>query len=125
MTAPMRAVFASRGMKRGAYWRRATLAGSGFLTRFVARYRRYQRRFQTYPGPIRMSDADQFPPDSTISEPPAGPSDAEIFGSEAAGVQPQLDEQREKYLRLAAEYDNYRRRTTRERQDAHRQGQAD
>jgi len=72
-----------------------------------------------------MSDADQLPPDSTISESPAGPSDAEIFGSEDAGVQPQLDEQREKYLRLAAEYDNYRRRTTRERQDAHRQGQAD
>ncbi|MEO8620611.1 MAG: nucleotide exchange factor GrpE [bacterium] len=72
-----------------------------------------------------MSDADQFPPDSTVSEPPASPSDAEIFGSEDAGVQPQLDEQREKYLRLAAEYDNYRRRTTRERQDAHRQGQAD
>ena len=72
-----------------------------------------------------MSDADQFPADSVLPASPADPSDAEIFGSEDAGVQPQLDEQREKYLRLAAEYDNYRRRTTKERQDAHLRGQAD
>jgi molecular chaperone GrpE len=37
----------------------------------------------------------------------------------------QLAEQREKYLRLAAEYDNFRRRTTKERQEAHWRGQAD
>ena len=29
-----------------------------------------------------------------------------------------LDEQREKYLRLAAEYDNFRKRSARERQEA-------
>ena len=39
--------------------------------------------------------------------------------------QPQLDEHREKYLRLAADYDNYRRRTAKERQEAHLRGQAD
>ncbi len=37
----------------------------------------------------------------------------------------QLAEQRDKYLRLAAEYDNFRKRTARERQDAHLRGQSD
>ena len=40
-------------------------------------------------------------------------------------LQRQLDEQKDKYLRLAAEYDNFRRRTTKERQEAHWRGQAD
>ena len=34
-----------------------------------------------------------------------------------------LDEQREKYLRLAAEYDNYRKRSLKEREDAQARGQ--
>jgi molecular chaperone GrpE len=72
-----------------------------------------------------MSDADQLPPDSILPDESAAPSDAEIFGSEDAGAQSGADEQREKYLRLAAEYDNYRRRTTKERQEAHLRGQAD
>lgn len=37
----------------------------------------------------------------------------------------QLADQRERYLRLAAEYDNFRKRTARERTDAHSRGQAD
>jgi molecular chaperone GrpE len=36
-----------------------------------------------------------------------------------------LDEQREKYLRLAAEYDNFRKRTAKERIDAGSRGQAE
>ncbi|MBV6520274.1 MAG: Protein GrpE [Gemmatimonadaceae bacterium] len=36
-----------------------------------------------------------------------------------------LDEQRDKYLRLAAEFDNYRKRTTRERQEAGWRAQGD
>ncbi|MES2177181.1 MAG: nucleotide exchange factor GrpE [Gemmatimonadota bacterium] len=43
----------------------------------------------------------------------------------AAEDPPVTDEQRDKYLRLAAEYDNYRRRTVKERQEAHLRGQAD
>jgi molecular chaperone GrpE len=35
-----------------------------------------------------------------------------------------LNEQREKYLRLAAEYDNYRKRSMRERSEAEARGQA-
>jgi molecular chaperone GrpE len=36
-----------------------------------------------------------------------------------------LDEQRDKYLRLAAEFENYRRRATKERQEAGARAQAD
>ena len=45
--------------------------------------------------------------------------------SSSADVQRQLDDQRDKYLRLAAEYDNFRKRCARERQEAHWRGQAD
>jgi molecular chaperone GrpE len=37
----------------------------------------------------------------------------------------QLDEQRDKYLRLAAEYDNFRKRAMRERAEASSRGQAE
>jgi molecular chaperone GrpE len=46
--------------------------------------------------------------DEESAEPAPGPSDAERA----------LDEQRDKYLRLAAEYDNFRKRTAKERLDA-------
>lgn len=50
---------------------------------------------------------------------------AALTDAESADVQRELGEQRDKYLRLAAEYDNFRKRTTRERQEAHWRGQAD
>jgi molecular chaperone GrpE len=57
----------------------------------------------------------------------AGSSDgARVDASEASvELQRQIEEQRDKYLRLAAEYDNYRRRTTKERLEAGIRGQAD
>lgn len=71
--------------------------------------------------------------------PPASPDDAATASAEGAAVstpeaasigagedwQRQLDEQRDKYLRLAAEYDNFRKRTVRERQEAGWRAQAD
>ena len=57
---------------------------------------------------------------SAMESPPAGAADVA-----AQGADRQLAEQREKYLRLAAEYDNFRKRTTKERQEAHWRGQAD
>jgi molecular chaperone GrpE len=53
-------------------------------------------------------------------------NDASVL-DESVGAEPtrDLDELREKYLRQAAEYDNFRKRTTRERQEAHLRGQAD
>jgi molecular chaperone GrpE len=43
-------------------------------------------------------------------------------GDEVAGLRAQLEELNDKYLRLAAEYDNFRRRSLRERQDVLRYG---
>jgi molecular chaperone GrpE len=41
------------------------------------------------------------------------------------GSEPKIDESRDRYLRLAAEYDNYRKRTDRERREAGARGQAE
>ena len=56
----------------------------------------------------------------------AVPADAanDSGASVAGDIQRQLDEQREKLLRLAAEYDNFRKRAVRERQEAEQRGQA-
>jgi molecular chaperone GrpE len=43
----------------------------------------------------------------------------------AAGLRRQLDEQRDKFLRLAAEYDNFRKRSAKERAEATSRGQAE
>ena len=64
---------------------------------------------------------------SDTAPPTADPLDAgdvaEDVGADA--TERQLAEQRDRYLRLAAEYDNFRKRTTKERQDAHLRGQGD
>ena len=54
----------------------------------------------------------------------AGASAEQGTGEGAEGLQRQLDEQRDRYLRLAAEYDNFRKRSVRERQEAEQRGQA-
>ena len=48
---------------------------------------------------------------------------AQRGGGATSGAE--LDEQRERYLRLAAEYDNFRKRSARERQEAGSRAQAD
>jgi molecular chaperone GrpE len=55
------------------------------------------------------------------------PADADPVIAEGLpdAVERQLAEQRDRYLRLAAEYDNFRKRTAKERQDAHLRGQGD
>jgi molecular chaperone GrpE len=62
-----------------------------------------------------------------IGGPTATAGDDAVEGGPATveDMRRQLDEQRDKYLRLAAEFDNFRRRTARERQDAMKQGMAD
>jgi molecular chaperone GrpE len=73
-----------------------------------------------------MSDADQFPTDNSTPADGAVMDDASTLApAESGDAQRELEEMREKYLRLAAEYDNFRKRTTRERQEAHLRGQAD
>jgi molecular chaperone GrpE len=54
-----------------------------------------------------------------------GPSQTSAAGSVGSAASGELEEQREKYLRLAAEFDNYRKRTMRERQEAAARGQAE
>ena len=73
-----------------------------------------------------MPDPEESPTDTTSRDDGAVFDDADaLTEAESADVQRELDEQRDKYLRLAAEYDNFRKRTTRERQEAHWRGQAD
>jgi molecular chaperone GrpE len=55
------------------------------------------------------------------TEPESAPADA---GTETAEER-ELAGQRDKYLRLAAEYDNFRKRTAKERQEAQVRGQAE
>jgi molecular chaperone GrpE len=63
----------------------------------------------------------------TSAEPPAATvesgSDARATGT--TNVESDLASERDRYLRLAAEYDNYRKRTMKERQDAGSRAQAD
>jgi len=55
----------------------------------------------------------------------AAAGDAATAADTMQDPQRQLEEQRDRYLRLAAEYDNFRRRTTKERQEAGSRAQAD
>jgi molecular chaperone GrpE len=61
---------------------------------------------------------------STVSSPVDPPGELTPVASPEASAD-ELEEQRDKYLRLAAEYDNYRRRTLRERQEVGGRAQAD
>ena len=65
-----------------------------------------------------------------VNEPaaPTAADDASLATDGAGGddaASRELAEQRDKYLRLAAEYDNFRRRTAKERLESHARGQAD
>ena len=76
-------------------------------------------------GEEGRSPAD-FAADAAGADPEMHPSGAEPTASgPAAASASAIDEHRERYLRLAAEYDNYRKRTARERQEAGARAQAD
>ena len=77
------------------------------------------------PAPTPQGDGQEAatptPPssgDQTAADTPGGV----ISGDD---LQRQLDEHKEKYLRLAAEFDNHRRRTVKERQEAGARAQAE
>ncbi len=63
-------------------------------------------------------------PDESRNEGVPGSEDEFARGASAAEVD-ELQEQKDKYLRLAAEYDNYRKRTQRERSEDRTRSQAD
>lgn len=63
--------------------------------------------------------------DSATNDAAASGGPTEVEGDPFTDLQRQLDEQRDKYLRLAAEYDNFRKRMVRERTEASARGQAE
>ena len=65
------------------------------------------------------NDDAAFPGNAAQNATPAGATEPRD------DVEQQMAEQRDKYMRLAAEYDNYRKRSLRERQEAQARGQAD
>jgi molecular chaperone GrpE len=71
-----------------------------------------------------MEDRDDYASDVAAPE-AADATDADTGPATGSDAASELSDQRDKYLRLAAEYDNFRRRTTKERQEAQQRGQAD
>jgi molecular chaperone GrpE len=68
-----------------------------------------------------QTDLPEFEPDPGDTDgAPSGLGDARL-----AELERELGDVRDKYLRLAAEYDNYRRRTSKERAEASTRAQAD
>ena len=75
---------------------------------------------------MRRHESDSIPeqPDAEGGEAGEEAVQADVGSAEADELRRELDGQRDKYLRLAAEYDNFRKRTVRERQEAEHRGQS-
>jgi molecular chaperone GrpE len=75
------------------------------------------------PAPEAQGDGEPAPEVAdNLSEPGAGQDAASPGGTATASRE--IEEMRDKYLRLAAEFDNYRRRTSKERSEAEARGQS-
>lgn len=93
--------------------------------------RRHVNLNENRPSPDLAVDEDgtagdeQLPPepDPDATGDPAAPP-VESAREQDASIEEELEQQRDKYLRLAAEYDNYRKRAARERAEAAERGQA-
>ena len=72
----------------------------------------------------RMGQGPEGAPADGLGAAAGAAADAEGTGTAAETLLRQLEDQRERYLRLAAEYDNFRKRSVRERQEAEQKGQA-
>ena len=78
---------------------------------------------------MQRHESDPIPeqPDAVADDGAAG-AQADISAADEAGggedLRRELEAQRDRYLRLAAEYDNFRKRTTREKQESEHRGQA-
>jgi molecular chaperone GrpE len=73
------------------------------------------------------NDEQTLPPEDGAeleSEEAVEKSDAPADTAPAPGIEVLLTEQRDKYLRLAAEYDNYRKRAMRDREGAENHGRS-
>src|SRR5258705_6708594 len=76
---------------------------------------------------VNMEDPNDYASDVAARDAAPGTTDSDTAAVNGGGtdVASELTDQRDKYLRLAAEYDNFRRRTTKERQESQQRGQAD
>ena len=75
------------------------------------------------PAPEAQGDGEPAPEvEDNLDSPGAG--EGAVAATATDNLTRQLEEQRDKYLRLAAEYDNYRKRTAKERIEAEGRGQA-
>lgn len=86
-----------------------------------------QEPFSEAPPPTPAESEAGLVEDDGSTLPPhgwkAGGSDGDADPPGTADPLVPVDEHREKYLRLAAEYDNYRKRSMKEREDAEARGQ--
>src|SRR5262249_4056443 len=95
--------------------------------------RKQPAKFDTMDRPENsdLGPADAVPAPDEIMDASGPASEAEFNASApeeldaTAASQRQLAAQQEKYLRLAAEYDNYRKRTARERAETYSRAQGD
>jgi molecular chaperone GrpE len=72
-----------------------------------------------------MVEENDYASDVAAPDAAQATTEAAAAATSAGDGTSELAEQRDKYLRLAAEYDNFRRRTTKERLEAQQRGQAD
>lgn len=73
----------------------------------------------------RVEEADEVPQADGGGGEPRDDGQVDTHELEVPETERLLEEQREKYLRLAADYDNYRKRTAKERQEAGTRAQAE
>jgi molecular chaperone GrpE len=83
----------------------------------------------SFSGPSGTASEPEIAPD-TASETGTEPGASDTSAADGSGIdtsRPESDlaTERDRYLRLAAEYDNYRKRSAKERQDAGSRAQAD
>ena len=69
-------------------------------------------------------DAAQAAQAETAQQPEAAPQQDDP-AAQLAALQAKLDQEHDAYLRLAAEYDNFRKRTTKEKEQSYGNGKAD
>lgn len=78
------------------------------------------------PAEAEVTDAESTAADSYMTtDGSAAESTGATIMSEAEAARDSLPEDRERYMRLAAEFDNYRKRSVRERQEAGARAQGD
>ena len=75
-----------------------------------------QEETQAEAEPVQTQEDQPAPEQEQAVDTPGGEAAQSLEAAEAPGAEQQLAEAADKYLRLAAEYDNYRKRTAKEKE---------